>query len=122
MEQTKLGTRGPSVSRYGLGTMSLLTSQDKKAATALVHQAIDRGINLIDTAEVYDNGAVVEALAEALHWRSHDVVLGPMVVLQMNADRRRSGVKVCDRGMPVFSLLVPTSFSVASSYISISPL
>jgi len=91
MEQTRLGTRGPSVSRYGLGTMSLLTSQDKKAAAALVHQAIDRGINLIDTADVYDNGAVEEALAEALRGRRHDVVLATKVGLPMNGDRQRSG-------------------------------
>lgn len=64
MEKTALGKRGPSVSRFGLGTMSLLTSQDAKEASGLVHQALDCGINLIDTADVYDNGAVEEALGE----------------------------------------------------------
>jgi aryl-alcohol dehydrogenase (NADP+) len=91
MERTRLGSRGPSISRFGLGTMSLLTSQDRKAAAAMVHQAIDRGINLIDTADVYDNGAVEEALGEALRGRRHDVVLATKVGLPMNGDKERSG-------------------------------
>lgn len=91
MEKTALGKRGPSVSRFGLGTMSLLTSQDAKEASGLVHQALDRGINLIDTADVYDNGAVEEALGEALRGRRDDVVLATKVGLPMNGDRERSG-------------------------------
>ena len=91
MELTTLGERGPTISRFGLGTMSLLTSQDRKAAAALVHQAIDRGINLIDTADVYDNGSVEEALAEALRGRRGEVVLATKVGLPMNGDKNRSG-------------------------------
>ena len=91
MEQTRLGLRGPIISRFGLGTMSLLTSQDRKEAAALIHQAIDRGINLIDTADVYGNGAVEEALGEALRGRRSDVVLATKVGLPMNGDKQRSG-------------------------------
>lgn len=91
MERTRLGARGPAISRFGLGTMSLLTSQDRTAAAALIHQAIERGINLIDTADVYDNGAVEEALGDALRGRRHEIVLATKVGLPMNGDRERSG-------------------------------
>lgn len=91
METARLGERGPLVSRFGLGTMSLLTSQDAKEAAALVHQALDSGINLIDTADIYDDGAVEEALGEALIGRRDKVVLATKVGLPMNGDRARSG-------------------------------
>ena len=91
MQRTSLSEHGPRISRFGLGTMSLLTSQDTKAAAALVHQALDSGINLIDTADVYDNGAVEEALGEALRGRRDKVVLATKVGLPMNGDSTRSG-------------------------------
>lgn len=91
MQTAPLGTRGPRVSRFGLGTMSLLTSQSPAEAANLVHQALDAGINLIDTADVYDNGAVEEALGLALRGRRDKVVLATKLGLPMNGDSQRSG-------------------------------
>ena len=91
MERVRLGTAGPEVSRFGLGTMSLLTSQSAKEVERLLHQAIDRGITLIDTADVYDDGRVEAALGEALRGHRHKVVLATKVGLQMAGDPARSG-------------------------------
>lgn len=91
VEQVKLGANGPEVSRFGLGTMSLLASQSGAEAARLVHKAIDRGITLVDTADVYDDGRVEAALGEALRGRRHEVVLATKVGLQMAGDPMRSG-------------------------------
>lgn len=91
MDMKRLGTTGPMVSRFGFGTMSLLSSQGSSEATALVHRALDAGINLIDTADIYDNGTVEEALGAALSGKRDKVVLATKVGLPMNGDPERSG-------------------------------
>ncbi|MDF3336370.1 aldo/keto reductase [Mycolicibacterium septicum] len=56
IEHRRLGTGGPDVSAIGLGFMSFRTSagaDDKKQATELVAEAIDLGVTLFDTADVY---------------------------------------------------------------------
>src|SRR5208283_603745 len=42
------------------------TAEQKKNAIACVHRALDRGITLIDTANVYGRGAAERVLGEAL--------------------------------------------------------
>jgi aryl-alcohol dehydrogenase-like predicted oxidoreductase len=65
MVTRKLGSRGPSVSAIGLGCMSIgiadvYTSsvQDDDAAVALIHRALDLGIDLLDTADIYGQSEV----------------------------------------------------------------
>lgn len=91
MEMKRLGADGPMVSRFGFGTMSLLSSQGPSEAAKLVDQALDAGINLIDTADIYDNGAVEEALGAALMGKRDKVVLATKVGLPMNGDPEKSG-------------------------------
>lgn len=86
-----LGRTGPPVSRLGLGTMSLLTSLERREAIALVHEAIDAGLSLIDTADVYADGAVEELLGAALRDRRDEVVLATKVGLAMGGDSQCSG-------------------------------
>src|SRR5262245_31303608 len=80
MEFRKLGRQGPEVSALGFGAMSMgiadvYTSSvaDDAAAIALVHRAIDLGITLIDTADIY--GASERQLGRALETRRDAVVL-----------------------------------------------
>ncbi|MDO8383027.1 MAG: aldo/keto reductase [Microbacterium sp.] len=91
MESTRLGERGPVVSRVGIGTMSVLAEGDRTAAARLVHAALDAGLTLIDTADVYGDGAVEEFLGDALRGRRDEVVLATKVGLPMNADPGRAG-------------------------------
>ena len=65
MVTRKLGSQGPNVSAIGLGCMSIgiadvYTSsvQDDDAAVALIHRALDLGINLLDTADIYGQSEV----------------------------------------------------------------
>lgn len=78
------------VSTLGLGTMSLLSSNDEAQAIDLVHTAVERGITLIDTADVYGDGAVEPVLGAALAGRRDSVVLATKVGLPMNADTTRA--------------------------------
>ena len=91
METAHLGARGPLVSRVGLGTMSVLAEDDTEAATRLVHAALDTGITLVDTADVYGDGSVEEFLGAALRGRRDGVVLATKVGLPMNADPESAG-------------------------------
>lgn len=91
MQTQTLGTSDLSVSQFGLGTMSLLTSNSEDEAIRLVHRALDAGITLIDTADIYDDGAVEEVLGKALKGRHEKVVLATKVGLPMQGDPTRSG-------------------------------
>jgi aryl-alcohol dehydrogenase-like predicted oxidoreductase len=53
MEHTTLGRQGPSVSRIGLGTMTFGEQVPQADAFAILDRALERGVTLIDTAEMY---------------------------------------------------------------------
>ncbi len=77
MQYTTLGRTGITVSRLGLGTMVLGAwgNQDRDECRAIVHRALDGGINLVDTADMYAFGESEEIVGEALKGRRDDVVL-----------------------------------------------
>jgi aryl-alcohol dehydrogenase-like predicted oxidoreductase len=89
-----LGTTGVHVSRFGLGTMVLGAwgNRDLAACERVIHQAIDSGINLVDTADVYGNGGENEEIVgKALRGRRDDVVLATKFHGQMGDDVNRRG-------------------------------
>ncbi|MFI4931006.1 MAG: aldo/keto reductase [Burkholderiales bacterium] len=53
MEHTPLGRGGPTVSRVGLGTMTFGEQVSQADAFAILDRALERGVTLIDTAEMY---------------------------------------------------------------------
>lgn len=80
MEQRRLGRSGLNVSALGLGCMSIgiaevYTSsvQDDDAAVALIHRALDLGITLLDTADIY--GVSEIQVGKALKGRRQGVIL-----------------------------------------------
>jgi aryl-alcohol dehydrogenase-like predicted oxidoreductase len=80
MEQRALGRAGPAVSVIGLGCMSMgiadvYTSsvRDDDAAVALIHRALDLGVTLLDTADIY--GVSEVQVGKALRGRRADAVL-----------------------------------------------
>lgn len=91
MQTSSLGKSDLTVSRFGLGTMSLLTSNSEAEAIALVHAALDAGVTLIDTADVYGDGAAETVLGKALKGRRDGVVLATKVGLRMGGDPARAG-------------------------------
>ncbi|HJR58149.1 MAG TPA: aldo/keto reductase [Vicinamibacterales bacterium] len=70
MQKRKLGNSGLEVSAIGLGCMGLSSgygpATDKPAAIALIRAAVERGVTLFDTAEVYGPYANEELVGEAL--------------------------------------------------------
>ncbi|GAA1705600.1 aldo/keto reductase [Microbacterium sediminicola] len=91
MEMRHLGSAGPAVSAIGLGTMSLMTTNDERAAGELLGRALDAGVTLVDTADVYGDGEVESALGRLLASRRDAVVLATKVGLPMNGDPERAG-------------------------------
>jgi aryl-alcohol dehydrogenase-like predicted oxidoreductase len=73
MKMNQLGSSELMVSEIGLGCMSLGT--DERKAVALVHEALDRGINLLDTADLYEDGRNEELVGKAIQGRRDRVVL-----------------------------------------------
>lgn len=73
MQRQELGTSGISVSKIGLGTFNTVRSPEELGS--VVNEAITLGINFIDTAESYANGAVEKALGSILGSRRKEVVL-----------------------------------------------
>ncbi len=78
IEMRLLGKSGLRVSAIGLGCMSLsgvYGDSDDVQSTAVIHRAIDAGINFIDTADVYGNGHNEELVGRAIKDRRDKVVL-----------------------------------------------
>ena len=53
MERVELGRGGPQVTPLCLGTMTFGEQVDERAAHAILDRALERGLNFIDTAEMY---------------------------------------------------------------------
>lgn len=75
MEYSTLGRTGLRISRMSLGAMTFgagtgiwgeIAGLDREAATQLVATAVERGVNLIDTADVYSQGRSEELVGHAL--------------------------------------------------------
>jgi aryl-alcohol dehydrogenase-like predicted oxidoreductase len=85
MEKRTLGQSGLSVSAIGYGCMSLVTddAETRSAYISLIHAAIDMGITLFDTAEVYGPHRNEELVGEALKGRRDKVVLATKCGIQV---------------------------------------
>ncbi len=76
MEQRTLGASGLKVSRIGLGCNNFGGRIDTEASREVIHQALDLGITLLDTADVYGNrGGSETCLGQFLGDRRKDIVL-----------------------------------------------
>jgi aryl-alcohol dehydrogenase-like predicted oxidoreductase len=84
MQQRRLGKSGPQVSLVGLGTNNFGGRIDLAASRRVVDRALDLGVTLIDTADVYGhNGGSEECLGQILGARRNTVVLASKFGLPM---------------------------------------
>lgn len=78
LPRRRLGAHGPEVSALGLGCMGMSDfygpADDAQSLTVL-HHALDRGINFLDTADMYGIGANERLLAPLLAARRSEVVI-----------------------------------------------
>jgi aryl-alcohol dehydrogenase-like predicted oxidoreductase len=99
MEQRKLGRSGPDVSALGLGCMSIgiadvYTSsvRDDQSAVELIHRAMDLGITLLDTADIYGTSEL--KVGKALKGRRQRIMLATkfgFAVGQLGSERAVNG-------------------------------
>jgi aryl-alcohol dehydrogenase-like predicted oxidoreductase len=79
MTTRTLGADGPAVSPIGLGCMTMTggygVAPDRHDMVQLLRRAVDQGVTLFDTAEVYGPHANEELLGEALADRPDDVLI-----------------------------------------------
>jgi aryl-alcohol dehydrogenase-like predicted oxidoreductase len=91
MKTRKLGADGPEVSAIGLGCMGMSAfygpPSDEATATAVLHRAIELGVTLFDTAEMYGPHTNEELLGRALAGRRNQVFLATKFGIGYNADR-----------------------------------
>ncbi len=87
MELRNLGRSGLRVSAVGLGCNNFGGRIGLEASRAVVHAALDAGITLFDTADVYgERGGSETALGEILGPRRKDIVLATKFAMPMNPD------------------------------------
>jgi len=78
MQQRKLAANGPTVSAMGLGCMAmtpLYGTPDPDEAVRTLHEAIDSGVTLIDTSDMYSAGKNEELVGRAIVGRRDKIVL-----------------------------------------------
>ena len=100
MEYRKLGRTGVSVSPLTLGAMNFGGPTDKAESIAMIHRALDAGINFIDTSNSYNNGESERIVGEALqqYGKRDQVVLATKVY-------NKTGEGVNDKGPTRFHMI-----------------
>jgi aryl-alcohol dehydrogenase-like predicted oxidoreductase len=117
LPQRMLGSSGIAVSAIGLGCMSLsgvYGASGDDEGIALIHEALDRGITLLDTSDAYGAGHNEELVGKAIKGRRAEIVLATkfgnlggrggkfadgrpeFVVASCDASLKRLGVDVID--------------------------
>ena len=109
MEQRKYGKQPWSVGIFGMGCLRVPQTKDETGrtvidrgpATELVRHAIDRGINYLDTAALYQDGDneawLGEALQDGYRERVKLVTKLPLWLLKEEADIERTFEEECRR-------------------------
>ncbi|HWO75786.1 MAG TPA: aldo/keto reductase [Bacillus sp. (in: firmicutes)] len=85
MKKIQLGTSDLTVSRLGLGCMSLGT--DARKAEKIIETALEEGINYFDTADLYDIGENEKIVGQALKQVRDQVVIATKVGNRWNENR-----------------------------------
>ncbi|HEX5305099.1 MAG TPA: aldo/keto reductase [Dyella sp.] len=78
MQMRTLGRNGPPVSALGLGCMGMsdfYSGRDDAESIATIHHALDRGVTLLDTADMYGPHTNEVLVGQAIKGRRDEVVL-----------------------------------------------
>ena len=92
MKTRKLGANGPEVSAIGLGCMGMSAfygGADESQSISVIHRALDLGITLFDTAEMYGPHTNEVLVGKALKNRRDQAFIATKFGINYNADRTR---------------------------------
>jgi aryl-alcohol dehydrogenase-like predicted oxidoreductase len=96
METRRLGEQGPTVGAIGLGCMGMSEfygSADEDEAIATIHRALELGVTLLDTADMYGPYKNEELVARAIQGRRDQVVLATKFgIVRDPSDSSRRGI------------------------------
>ncbi len=100
MEYRQLGRSGLRVSALTLGTMTFggrgqfrnVGQTDLEGARRQIDVALDAGVNVIDTADVYSDGAAEEIVGQALKGRRDQVLLATKARFPMGSGPNDAGL------------------------------
>ena len=79
MDQITLKNTALNVSRICFGTMTFGGQTDEAAATRMIERCLDSGINFLDTANAYNQGASEQMLGKIIKSKRKDIVLASKV-------------------------------------------
>jgi aryl-alcohol dehydrogenase-like predicted oxidoreductase len=113
MEHRQLGRSGLRISILTLGTMTFggegpfadVGSVDLEGARRQIDLALDAGVNLIDTADVYSNGLSEELIGRALEGRRDRILLATKARMPMGDGANDAGlsrqhlIEACDASL-----------------------
>ncbi len=92
VEYRNLGNSGLKVSLVGLGCNNFGMAIDAEQTSAVVHRALDEGVNLFDTADIYGGrGRSEEFLGKALGDRRRGVIIATKFGMAMGDGPDQSG-------------------------------
>jgi aryl-alcohol dehydrogenase-like predicted oxidoreductase len=100
MDYRQLGRSGLRVSALSLGTMTfggrgdftMVGSTGTADARRLVDQALDAGVNLIDTADVYSDGLSEEIVGEVIRGRREGLLVATKARMEMGQGPNDAGL------------------------------
>src|SRR5580698_45829 len=95
MKQIPLGSLGLKVSRIGLGSMGMSEfygKTDDAESIAAIHLALDRGMNFLDTADMYGPFKNEVLVGKAIQSRRNEVVIATKFGNQRSPDGQFLGV------------------------------
>jgi aryl-alcohol dehydrogenase-like predicted oxidoreductase len=101
MEQRRLGRQGLTVSALGLGCMGMsefYSGRDEQEAIATIHRALELGVTLLDTADMYGPFTNEELVGRAIRGKRDRVVLAT----KFGNERRADGSWVGVNGKPEY--------------------
>ena len=107
MRYRTLGSTGVQVSTLCLGSMMFGTwgNADHDDSVAIIRTALDAGVNIIDTADLYSGGESEVIVGRAIAGRRDDVVLATKVSSPMGPGRNQRGasrrwiVRACEASL-----------------------
>ncbi|WP_434416246.1 aldo/keto reductase [Nannocystis pusilla] len=95
MKTRKLGTSGIDLSAIGLGCMGMSDfygPADEQRSLAVIHRALDEGLNFLDTADMYGTGRNEQLVGRAIQGRRDAVVLATKFAIRRGPNGEFLGV------------------------------